>query len=311
MAGLLLTLNLLLLCCSAPDSVEPLEREVYLMGTSFRITLYEPDRARGIQQLERAIEIVEQTENELSTWRETSELSQLNRAELMQPYAMSSPTCDLLAKVARMVQLSEGAFDPAIGRLEEVRKAQDAQATQIQDALQNTGWRYLELDGCRAIKKRPITLDAGAFGKGEAIDRVLQLAEQNVFSPLVMNFGGQIAARGKKVEIQLADPMHRDQTTPVILAINAGSVSTSSQSVQPGHILDPRTGNPAPAFGSVTVWHQRALDADMLSTALFVMGPEVGFKWAVKNHIAACFLIAGDQVQVRLTPEFQALKTER
>ncbi len=43
--------------------------------------------------------------------------------------------------------------------------------------------------------------------------------------------------------------------------------------------------------GSVTVWHRRALVADILSTALFVMGPDEGLRWAEARGIAACYLV--------------------
>ncbi|NMD43487.1 MAG: FAD:protein FMN transferase [Firmicutes bacterium] len=42
------------------------------------------------------------------------------------------------------------------------------------------------------------------------------------------------------------------------------------------HILDPRTGLPASALLSVTVVAPTAVEADALSTALFVLGPQRG-----------------------------------
>ena len=42
------------------------------------------------------------------------------------------------------------------------------------------------------------------------------------------------------------------------------------------HLLDPKTGYPARACISATVWAATALDADILSTAVFVLGPDQG-----------------------------------
>ena len=81
--------------------------------------------------------------------------------------------------------------------------------------------------------------------------------------------------------------------------MRAGSLSTSAGSerdlvvsgLRIAHHFDPRTGRPATFTGSVTVWHERGLVADMLSTALYVMGPEPGLQWAEARGIAACYLI--------------------
>ena len=44
------------------------------------------------------------------------------------------------------------------------------------------------------------------------------------------------------------------------------------------HILDPQSGVPAGRSVSATVWTERAMDADILATAAFVMGPEAGLE---------------------------------
>src|SRR5262249_46612381 len=76
----------------------------------------------------------------------------------------------------------------------------------------------------------------------------------------------------------------------VRLAIDGGSVATSGtsdggievQGRRYGHLLDPRTGRPAPDFGSLTVWAADPLQADCLSK-LYVLGPERAVAWAAAH----------------------------
>ena len=74
-----------------------------------------------------------------------------------------------------------------------------------------------------------------------------------------------------------------------------------------GHILNPRTGHPIQTSATATVWHERALVADILSTALYVMGVDEGLAWAETHGIAAIFLIPDDagHVEARATSLFE------
>ena len=44
------------------------------------------------------------------------------------------------------------------------------------------------------------------------------------------------------------------------------------------HIIDPRTGHPATACRSVTIWAPTALQADAIDDAVFILGPDKGLK---------------------------------
>ena len=58
-----------------------------------------------------------------------------------------------------------------------------------------------------------------------------------------------------------------------------------------GHLLDPRTGRPADLWGSVTVVARDPVLADVLSTALYVMGPVAGLAWSRRlDDVGALFV---------------------
>ena len=112
----------------------------------------------------------------------------------------------------------------------------------------------------------------------------------------VLNFGGQILVRSA-APVTIADPRHRDRAV-VALTIHDASLSTSSGSEKSfvvngrrfTHIFDPRTGEALPPRGSVSVIANTATEADILSTALYVMGRDEGLRWANEHAVAALFI---------------------
>jgi thiamine biosynthesis lipoprotein len=307
---LVLSFSLILFFCAPVTAqVEPVERNVYLMGTSLRMELHEKNREKGLRDLETLVRIVEEAEDQLSTWREWSELSKLNQQDVMKPLRAAPALCDLLKRLTLWVRLTNGAFDPGVGRLLELWRdpSDPPDVSEIGPALQHTGLLRLQIEDCLVRKNAPVLLDAGAFGKGEALDRVLAAAEENRMAPLYLNFGGQVIVRNHTVSISLAHPAMRSETSGVHISISSGSVATSGPSEKKGHIVDPRSGYPAEDFGSVTVWHSRALEADILSTALYVMGPSAGYEWAARHQIAACFLILeNERLLIGMTPAWKS-----
>ena len=115
--------------------------------------------------------------------------------------------------------------------------------------------------------------------------------------------------------IAIAHPHDRTRAA-LEVRLTTGSLSTSGGSerdlvvggARVAHHLDPRTGRPAAFDGSVTVWHERAIVADMLSTALYVMGPDDGLRWAEDRDLAACYLIEENgRLRLLATNAFAAL----
>jgi FAD:protein FMN transferase len=305
---------LLLILLSQTADPPPLERDITLMGTNLHIALYENDRDRALHQTEEWIRIVEDAEQELSNWRDDSEISKLNRNPIGDSFQVSENLCRLLSELQTWVNKTEGTFDPGVGNLLKLwgfySGGRIASQSEIQDALIKTGLSKIELDQqhCTATRKADIVIDSGAFGKGEGLQRILINAQANHSPPFQLNFGGQVLIYGRPIEIELADPVQRSKNSGIRIQIHSGSVSTSGGSEHDkvvdgkriGHILDPHTGLPSPSFGSVTVWNENALTADILSTALYVMGPEKGMAYANANAIAACFLVINDKNVVAL-----------
>lgn len=284
------------------------QRDVYLMGTRALLAAYAGDREAGVAVLETTLDVLEDAEAELSTWRPDTPVSRLNRQPVGQPWTAAPALCRVFADVYEWQRVTAGAFDPAVGALaaawrihEGGRRPQD---DELARARRQSGLRLLDFDPntCTVVRRADVAIDTGAFGKGEALDRVATALAGRTW---LVDLGGQVAVGGAVPgggpwEVQIAHPLDRERAVMQV-ELRSGSLSTSGGSerdvyvgdVRVGHIIDPRTGAPAPFAGSVVVWHERALVADILSTALYVMGPEEGVPWAEARGLTAAFLMVG------------------
>ncbi len=160
-------------------------------------------------------------------------------------------------------------------------------------ALKATGWMrlLLEPEALRATRTVDgLWLDAGGFGKGLAL-REAALALREEGGRGVLNFGGQVLAEGTEARVGVAHPLDRERAVATLVLRDASAATTAASErfievdgERYGHVLDPRTGMPVRPWGSVTVVAEDPLVADVLSTALFVMGPESALRWAVDRQ---------------------------
>lgn len=301
------------------------ERTVFLMGTLATFVTDAAHREAGLVRLERMVRVVEATEAELSTWRDESVLSAVNRQRVGEPLPVPPAVCGLLGRLADWREATGGAFDPAVGSLIDVWQLRGAgrrpAAAEVEAALAASGLGHLTIDPdpCSITRRAAVTLDAGGFGKGEALERVRD-AERARPGPWLIDFGGQVAVSGAGTDggwpVAIAHPVRRD--TPVLdLLVATGSLATTGGSERDpiledgsriGHVVDPHTGRTVARPASVSVWHEDAFVADVLSTALYVMGADQGLAWAAERDIAACFITAAPgarDVTFRTTSAFR------
>jgi thiamine biosynthesis lipoprotein len=264
-------------------------RARYLMGTVCEVS------AADERQIENAFNEAARIEAMISTWRSDSELSRVNA----QHVDASPELASLLREADRWRDATGGAFEPRVRPLIDAWKTRDdgalPDAASIDRAL-------------RAIRNGSAPIEEGGFGKGYALDRMLPL----IGGDAVLNFGGQLLVRGSH-EVTIADPRKRDVPFATLTLTDA-SLSTSSGSEKTftvngrtfTHIIDPRTGDALPPRGSVSVVASSALAADILSTALYVMGVDDGLRWCNARGVAALFISRDGVARAsRMFPKFK------
>jgi len=288
------------LLVNAPAEPTRVERETWLMGTRFQVVVEGPDRATGRRVGEVALREVERVDLLLSTWDADTPLSRLNRTSPGTWREVEPELEGILAETDEWARRTAGAFEARIGALVDTWDLRGAgrspDADKLAAALASTGPAGLEFSE-RGLRRRlgSAWIDSGGFGKGAGLRSAARAVTEGW--PLrdhrvLMDLGGHVlglAPPEAPWTIEVAHPDRRSESVAT-LSIHDRSVSTSGSSERGSHILDPRTGRPVEQWGSVTVVDVDALAADVLSTALYVMGPLDGLAWAEQAGIAALFL---------------------
>ena len=271
-----------------------LHREVYEMGTRLSLELDGMPAEELGRAAEAAIRECERIEAACSTWRADSAWSRLNDSHGAEQ-TLGREWVTLLSTVLDWTRRTEGTFDPVLGALIRTWNTRHGGRTptpaELRTAREASGARLLQLDPARGTARLThpaAALEEGGFIKGYALDRMAQVLRAAGVKQGVLDFGGQLLAFGAPSPAAIAAP--DDRHRPALeLKLDGASLSTSGTSEHGRHILDPRTGDRSPAWGSVSVIAADGLTADILSTALYVLGPDQGLRWAEAHQVAALF----------------------
>ncbi len=286
------------------------------MGTALRAVVEASGKREGAEAIEAAFGAVREADRLLSTWRSDSDLARLNAAPPGRAVRLPPALGAVLGEVAVWRDALEGAFDPAIGSLIAAWDLRGAgripSAPALEAARRQSGPGQFVFRGDSVGERRheAAWIDAGGFGKGVALRGAGGALRRRGIRSAFVSFGGQVLALGAPPDaehwrVPVAHPRRRGEAVTA-LRVRDRSVATSGQSerfvevagARYGHVLDPRSGLPVRPWGSVTVVAADPMAADILSTGLFVLGPEPGLAWAGAHGVAALFVIDGDQGMV-------------
>jgi len=150
----------------------------------------------------------------------------------------------------------------------------------------------------------------GSIGKGYALDRCGELLAAAGINDFLLHGGsssvlarGSHGARqpGEGWSVGVRDPL-RPRRRLGQLIVKDRALATSGAAAQffmhdlrrYGHILDPRSGQPAEGVLSTTVLAPTATEADALATAFYVMGPDEARRYCEADpNVAAIVLCDG------------------
>jgi len=309
----------------------PLTLSGQTMGTGYTIKMVGAPPSVDVAALNSQVrQTLDRIEARMSTYRADSELSRLNIHCGGEWFDVSLETARVIQSATEIGRLTGGAFDVTVGPLVNLwnfgpggnlpdRIPDDEQ---IARAKSRVGFDAVEVRlSPPAVRKRreDLYIDLSGIAKGYAVDQIAERLDQSGVEDYLVEIGGELRAtghnhRGRPWQVAVESPVAEERSIQRVVAIEGLAMATSGDyrnyfekdGVRYSHIIDPRSGRPvAHRLASVTVLSVSCTRADALATALLVLGPEAGYDLALKEGIAALFIVRSDAGFVeKATPSF-------
>jgi thiamine biosynthesis lipoprotein len=291
----LLFATLLLLITFLPGQAhaEWMTRSESIMGTRCAVELWSDDRARGEAAIASVFDDMKRIDRLMSTWKEDTEISKVNREGSKHPVKISQELFRLLQVSVEYSELTHGAFDityASVGYLYDFKKGVHPDQKAIEQALPGINWRHMVLDekNTTVFFTRPgMRIDLGGIAKGHSVDRGIEILQKQGITRTMVNAGGDTRILGdrfgKPWVVGVRDPDHEGRMF-LRLPLSDTAFSTSGDyeryfdedGKRFHHIIDPKTGDSARKVRSVTVISGTATRTDALTKSVFIMGAEEG-----------------------------------
>ncbi len=284
---LFIVAGLTFVSCSRRDNT--IRRTRLMFDTVVTITIYAETGNDLSPVFEAVWEELRAWETALDAYDTTAGLYRINSGDTIT--IEDKKIADALEIGLEYIQPTDSAFDIRVGGIVRLwdftGEGHLPSENELIAVLQNA--RYpVELVDVTLIKSRNTALDPGGLGKGIAADAVAEILDTiEYIERYIIDLGGNIVANdrsGKPFVIGVRDPKSPDDVIASFTLQSGYSCATAGDyqrfferdGVRYHHIIDPKTGRPSRKVSSVTVIAKEAVVADIISTALFVMGYEKG-----------------------------------
>lgn len=293
-------MGLLMMAVSACGDKKPFISESFVFGT--RVEIQVADDVPEVQARAAIAQVLAEFDRLHRTYHawQPSELTQLNDALAGGRRVRVSPEmADLLQEAQYFTRQSDALFDPGIGRLIEIWGFHaDSYAAQIPAPAMIASWlesrpSILQLridrnaDGAWVSStNRQVAVDFGGSLKGKALDRAAEILRGGGVNNALINIGGNVMALGTRhgTPWRVAIQAPRYAGPLAILELKDGEATGTSGDYQRyfevagqryPHLLDPRTGYPAPGTQAVTIVVDgpgAGVRSDVLTKPVFIAG---------------------------------------
>lgn len=286
------------------------------MGTIVSITVLDPSKDHAEEALYAAFDEIERIVKILNRYDNNTPVSQLNSHG-----TLSGPPPELFFLINKSKyynQISNGFFDitvkPIIDLFEKsfkIQKKFSIDNKKLAHLLRLVDSRLIELNKQSiGFKKDDVEITLDGIAKGYIVDRAMEKLMEKDITNAIINAGGDIRAIGGKEsnmpwKIAIEDPLKK-KNYPSVIKIKNGSIATSGnyeiffdKERVFHHIINPKTGLSPLNNVSVSVHAPTVMEADALSTTLFVLNHIDGTK--LINSLPSCesFIVTKNQRKIK------------
>jgi thiamine biosynthesis lipoprotein len=280
------------------------------MACSFEVTIASED-ARDLPVARAALDHIDRIEDQLTIFRNTSAIAEINRRAAAEPVPVDHVLFDLLCECVDIYRATGGTFDITTTPLSRIwgflqREGLFPSREAVDTARMSVGLDAIRLDENSLtvrFTRKGVELNLGAIGKGFALDRAgADMRAGGVRHALLSAGRSSLLALGRRGEgwwIDVISPSTDRRLAEVWLGdaalgtSGAGEQFVDVNGVRYGHVIDPRSGWPTSGILSSTVIADRAATADALSTAFFIGGISLAREYCA-SHPRVLALITPD-----------------
>lgn len=276
------------------------------MGTFVTMTVIHSSRDEAENALGLAFVEVDRLCALLTRYGNQSPICELNSEN-----CLDHPVPEIREVVGRSLYFhrdTNGAFDITVAPLVNLfqerfaagKRPTEADTDAILDLIGSERLRFANGSILLPVKGMGITLDGVV--PGFIVDRAAQILTENGIVNHLVDGGGEIRVSGSAVKgeawtVAIQDPAKKKEY-PDVINLREGAVATSGnyeifydREKVFHHIVNAKTGHSPHLLTSVTVMASTAMDADILSTAVFVMEPELGIRYINSRPGYECFVV--------------------
>src|SRR5271154_5613483 len=169
---------------SAPAHAEWVRRITDgIMGTRITVELWSDDRPQAEAAIDALLDEMRHIDESMSTYKPTSEVSQVNAKAADGPMRISKELFDLLVQAKQYSVLTDGAFDityASVGYMYNFPKHVRPDEAQIIKALPAVDYRHVLLNSANQtvqFSQQGVRIDLGGIAKGYSVDKGIEVLQ--------------------------------------------------------------------------------------------------------------------------------------